>query len=89
MRKLWTSERKAEAFLTSLARREVAAATENQALNAIAFLHREVLCTSLGTVDALRRKFPARVAGGACAEISAGPISGRVGLGRTNCRTPK
>ena len=27
MRKLWTSERKAEAFLTSLARREVAAAT--------------------------------------------------------------
>ncbi len=33
----WTSGRKAEAFLTGLAKRGVAAATQNQALNAIAF----------------------------------------------------
>ena len=61
MPKTWTSERKAEAFLTSLAHRDVAAATQNQALNAIAFLYREVLGTPLGTVDALRVKRPATV----------------------------
>ena len=54
MPKAWTSERKAEAFLTGLAHRDVAAATQNQALNAIAFLYREVHGTPLGTVDALR-----------------------------------
>ena len=59
--KAWTSERKAEAFLTALAQRNVAAATQNQALNAIAFLYREVLGTPLGTVDALRVKRPATV----------------------------
>jgi len=31
MPKAWTSEKKAEAFLTGLAKREVAAATQNQA----------------------------------------------------------
>ena len=59
--KAWTSERKAEAFLTGLAHRDVAAATQNQALNAIAFLYREVHGTPLGTVDALRVKRPATV----------------------------
>jgi integron integrase len=57
----WTSERKAEAFLTGLARREVAAATQNQALNALAFLYREVLGSPLGTVDALRVRRPETV----------------------------
>jgi hypothetical protein len=57
--KTWTSEQKAEAFLTGLARREVAAATQNQALNALAFLYNEVLGTPLGTVNALRVRRPA------------------------------
>ena len=61
MPKGWTSEKKAEAFLTGLARRDVAAATQNQALNAIVFLYREVLGTPLGTVAALRVKRPATV----------------------------
>ena len=61
MPKGWSSERKAEAFLTGLAQRDVAAATQNQALNAVAFLYREVLGTPLGTVDALRAKRPATV----------------------------
>lgn len=55
------SEEKAEAYLTNLARRGVAAATQNQALNAIAFLYREVLERPLGTVDALRVRRPAMV----------------------------
>jgi len=59
--KAWTSEKKAEAFLTGLAKREVAAATQNQALNAIAFLYKEILGTPLGTVDALRVRRPATV----------------------------
>ena len=59
--KAWPSEKKAEAFLTGLAKRDVAAATQNQALNAIAFLYKEVLGTPLGTVDALRVKRPATV----------------------------
>ncbi len=61
MPRAWTSERKAEAFLSALARRDVAAATQNQALNAIAFLYKEILGTPLGTVDALRVKRPATV----------------------------
>ena len=59
--KAWSSEKKAEAFLTGLAMRDVAAATQNQALNAVAFLYREVHGTPLGTVDALRVKRPATV----------------------------
>jgi integron integrase len=61
MPKEWTSERKVEAFLTGLAHREVAASTQNQALNALAFLYREGLGKPLGTVDALRVRRPASV----------------------------
>ncbi len=57
----WPSEKKAEAFLTGLAQRDVAAATQNQALNAIAFLYKDVIGTPLGTVDALRVRRPAMV----------------------------
>ena len=57
----WPSEKKAEAFLTGLAQRDVAAATQNQALNAIAFLYKDVLGTPMGTVDALRVRRPATV----------------------------
>ena len=57
----WPSEKKAEAFLTGLAQRDVAAATQNQALNAIAFLYKDVLGTPMGTVDALRVRRPAMV----------------------------
>jgi integron integrase len=57
----WTSEKKTEPFLTGLAKRDVAAATQNQALNALAFLYKEVLGTPLGTVDALRVRRPATV----------------------------
>jgi len=55
------SERKAEAFLSELAiERRMAARTQNQALAAILFLHREVLGRPLGPVDALRAKRPSR-----------------------------
>ncbi len=57
----WKSERKAESFLTELAHRGVAAATQNQALNALAFLYRDVLGKPLGTVNALRVRRPATV----------------------------
>jgi integrase len=51
------SEREAEAFLTHLARnRRVARATQNQALNAIIFLYREVLKIELSGIDAFREK---------------------------------
>ena len=56
-----SAERKVEAFLTALAHRGVAAATQNQALNALAFLYREVPGRELGTVDALRVRRPATV----------------------------
>ena len=59
--KEWTSKKTAEAFLTELAKRDVAATTQNQALNAIAFLYKDVLGTPLGTVDALRVRRPATV----------------------------
>jgi len=46
-----------EAFLTHLAVKEnVAASTQNQALSALLFLYREVLCQDLGPIDALRAK---------------------------------
>ena len=46
-----------EWFLTGLAtRRKVAASTQNQALNALVFLYREVLKQDLGTFDAVRAK---------------------------------
>ena len=55
------SKKTAEAFLTELAKRDVAAATQNQALNAIALLYKDVLGMPLGTVDALRVRRPATV----------------------------
>ena len=50
-------EAEVEAFLTWLAaEREVAAVTQNQALNALVFLYREVLGKPLSGLDALRAK---------------------------------
>lgn len=57
----WTSEKKVEAYLTKLARRGVAAATQNQALNALNFLYREIIGTPLGGVEALRVRRPATI----------------------------
>jgi integron integrase len=51
-----------EAFLTDLAvQRKVAAATQNQALNALLFLYREVLHVELGEFSAVRAKRPDRL----------------------------
>ena len=55
-----TSEQKLERFLTALAlRRNVAASTQNQAFNAIAFFYKDVLGTPLQDVNALRATRPA------------------------------
>lgn len=54
-----SSEQKLEHFLAQLAlRRHVAAATQNQAFNAIAFFYKDVLGTPLHDVVALRAKRP-------------------------------
>ena len=54
-----TSEQKLERFLTQLAlTRDVAASTQNQAFNAIAFFYKDVLGTPLHDVDALRATRP-------------------------------
>jgi len=54
-----TSEQKLERFLTELAlTRDVAASTQNQAFNAIAFFYKDVLGTPLHDVDALRATRP-------------------------------
>ena len=51
-----------ERFLTDLAvRRRVAASTQNQALNALVFLYRDVLERDLGRFDAVRAKRPKRL----------------------------
>src|SRR2546422_2260645 len=51
-----------EAFLTDLAvRRKVAASTQNQALNALVFLYKEVLHVELGEFSAVRAKRPGRL----------------------------
>jgi site-specific recombinase XerD len=52
-----------EAFLTHLAtERQVAASTQNQALNALVFLYREVLRKDLdGPIEPLRGKRPKRL----------------------------
>ncbi|MBI1367239.1 MAG: tyrosine-type recombinase/integrase [Planctomycetes bacterium] len=51
-----------EAFLTYLAtRRCVSASTQNQALNALVFLYKQVLETELGRFETERAKRPARV----------------------------
>ena len=57
----WTSEQKVEAFLTAQARRGVAASTQNQAFNALAFFYKAVLKTPLGTIEAARVRRPERV----------------------------
>jgi hypothetical protein len=54
-----SSENKLEWSLTGLAQhRDVAASTQNQALNAILFFYREVLGQPIGNVNALRAKRP-------------------------------
>lgn len=58
---LGSSEQKVEAFLTAEARRGVAASTQNQAFNALAFFYKEVLKTPLGPIDAARARRPQRV----------------------------
>ncbi len=51
-----------EVFLTDLAvQRKVAAATQNQALNALVFLYKEVLHVELGEFSAVRAKRPNRL----------------------------
>jgi site-specific recombinase XerD len=51
-----------EAFLTSLAvQGKVAASTQNQALNALVFLYKEVLHLELGKFSAVRAKRPERL----------------------------
>lgn len=57
----WTSEKKVESFLTQIAKKGVAAATQSQALNALVFLYREVISIPLGNVDAMRVRRPAMV----------------------------
>lgn len=54
---------KISAFLTHLAvQRHVSASTQNQALNALVFLYRNVLEIELGTIDHLpRARMPGRV----------------------------
>lgn len=54
-----TSEQRVERFLTDLAlRRDVSAATQNQAFNAIAYFYKDVLARPLNDVDALRATRP-------------------------------
>jgi site-specific recombinase XerD len=49
-------------FLTGLAtKRKVSASSQNQALNALVFLYREVLGVELGRFDAVRAKRPRRL----------------------------
>jgi integron integrase len=57
-----SSEQKLEGFLTGLARhQDVAASTQNQALNAILFFYKEVLGKPLQGIDSLRARRPARM----------------------------
>jgi integrase len=62
MPKTLTSEQKLEHFLTELAlKKNVSAATQNQAFNALLFFYKDVLGTPLGAVDGLRATRPERV----------------------------
>ena len=62
MPKTLTSEQKLEGFLTELAlKKNVSAATQNQAFNAILFFYKDVLGTPLKAVDALRATRPEHV----------------------------
>lgn len=56
-----TSEQKVEAFLSSLAKANVSASTQNQAFYALLFLYRDVLKIELKDVNALRAKRPSFV----------------------------
>lgn len=56
-----SSERKIEAFLTTLALSGASASTQNQAFNALHFFYREILKHDLGAVNALRAKQPVTV----------------------------
>lgn len=56
-----SSEKKLEAFLTSLARDEVSASTQNQAFNALLFFYRDCLGQKLEGINALRAKREASV----------------------------
>lgn len=53
-----SSERKIEAFLTCLAKKNVSASTQNQAFNAIVFFYKNALRRDLREIDALRAKKP-------------------------------
>lgn len=55
------SEQKIEAFLTLLAKQQVAASTQNQALNAILFFYRDCLGRDLNKINALRAARPAQI----------------------------
>jgi site-specific recombinase XerD len=55
------SEKKFEAYLTSLAKRGVAASTQNQAFNAIRFFYTQVLGQELKGIQALRALRPAMI----------------------------
>ena len=56
-----TTEQKLEAFLTQLAKQDVAATTQNQAFNALVFFYREAMKQPLGDIRALRAKRPAMI----------------------------
>lgn len=53
-----TPKERMEGFLTALARRDVAAATQNQAFSAVLFFYKQALEIDPGPVDALRAKRP-------------------------------
>lgn len=56
-----SSEKKLEAFLSSLARDEVSASTQNQAFNALLFFYRDCLGQKLEGINALRAKREASI----------------------------
>lgn len=55
------SERKVEQFLTALAKEDVSASTQNQALNALVFFYREVMDVELKNIKSLRAKRPVQI----------------------------
>ena len=77
----WTSEEKAGAFLTQLAKRGVATATQSQALNALVFLHGQVIGTPLGNGEALRVRRPATVRTALTPEETRALLAGMEDLG--------
>lgn len=56
-----SSEQKLERFLTALAKQDVAASTQNQALNAVLLFYQEALGMALKEVQALRARRPAQL----------------------------